>query len=245
VAALKKQLRESKKPASMALDAMFDLTVKSRYVANGTAYNVAGYVQGSDPTLAHEVIVVGAHFDGVGEHLGILFPGADDNASGSAVVMEAAQAMAANGFRPRRSVMFVLFAGEEMGSSGAEQFVAHLPAPFTTVAALLNFDMEGLGDKIGASVSAPLLARRDVLDAADAGLGIVGRVSELRGIGNRSGDIAPFVAKGYPVASVMSNGPRPAFSYHLPGDSLEIIQPQIMANVARLTYRWAFLLADR
>jgi hypothetical protein len=245
VAALKQKLRETKQPASMPLDAVFDLYVKSRYVANGTAYNVVGYVEGSDPAVAGELVVVGGHFDGVGEHVGILFPGADDNASGSAVVMEAAEAFARNDVKPRRSVMFVLFAGEEMGSSGAEYFVAHLPAPGKSVAAFLNFDMEGLGDKVGGFMSPSLLAGKDLIEKADEGLGIVGRMGEMKGIGNRSGDVSPFFAKGYPIASMMSNGLRPQYSYHLPGDSLDIVQPQAMANIARFTYRWAFLLADR
>jgi hypothetical protein len=245
VAVLKKQLRDTKKPASLALDAVFDMSVKTHYTANATTYNVVGYVEGADPALRSELVVVGAHFDAVGEHVGILFPGADDNASGSAVVMAAAQALAKNDARPKRSVMFVLFSGEEMGSSGAEYFVAHLPAPGKTVVAFLNYDMEGLGDKIGGALSPALLASRSLLDQADAGLGIVGQMSEARGMGNRSGDVAPFFAKGYPIASIMSNGKRPAFSYHLPGDSIEIVQPAFMAKVAQLTYRWAFLLADK
>jgi Zn-dependent M28 family amino/carboxypeptidase len=206
---------------------------------------VVGYVEGTDPAVAGEIIVVGGHFDGVGEHVGILFPGADDNASGSAVVMEAAEAFARNDVKPRRSVMFVLFAGEEMGSSGAEYFVAHLPAPGKSVAAFLNFDMEGVGDKLGGFMSPSLLAGKDLIEKADEGLGIVGRMGEMKGIGNRSGDVSPFFAKGYPIASMMSNGRRPKYSYHLPGDSLDIVQPQAMANIARFTYRWAFLLADR
>jgi Zn-dependent M28 family amino/carboxypeptidase len=244
VAALKQRLRETKRPASMPLNATFDMAVKTKYVARSTAYNIVGYVEGSDPALSHELVVVGGHFDGVGEHIGMLFPGADDNASGSAVVMEVAKAFAANGTRPKRSVMFALFAGEEMGSSGADYFVAHVPAGMK-VAAFLNYDMEGVGDRMNASLSPWLLDRRGLIDQADAGLGIVGRVGEMRGIGNRSGDVAPFFAKGIPIASVMSNGKRPAFSYHQPADSLEIVQPQLMADIARLTYRWAFLLADQ
>ena len=141
--------------------------------------------------------------------------------------------------------MFVLFSGEEMGSSGAEYFVAHLPAPGKTVVAFLNYDMEGLGDKIGGTLSPSILASRSLLEQADGGLGIVGQMGEARGMGNRSGDVAPFFAKGYPIASIMSNGKRPALSYHLPGDSIDIVQPAFMAKVAQLTYRWAFLLADR
>jgi len=245
VAALKKQLKDTKKPASMPVGAGLELTVKGRHYPEGIGYNVVGYVEGSDPLLKQEFVVVGGHFDGVGEHLGLFFPGADDNASGSAVVMEAAEALAKNEVRPKRSVMFVLFGGEELGGTGSDYFVANLPAPIKTVVGLLNFDMEGLGDKVSASMSAPLLALKDLLVKADVGLGLVGRIGETRSVGNRSGDITPFFRKGYPIASIMSNGDRPKFSYHLPGDSLDIVQPAIMANISRLTYRWAFYLADR
>jgi hypothetical protein len=246
VALLKKQLRDSKRPSSMPLSAMFDLTVKSRYFANGIGQNVVGYVEGSDPALKSEFVVIGGHFDGVGEHLGLFFPGADDNASGSAVVMEAAEAFAKNGERPKRSVMFVLFGGEELGGCGSDYFVANLPPAAKTVAGFINFDMEGVGDKASASMSAPMLPTKDLLTKADEGLGILtGTVGETRSVGNRSGDIKPFFLKGYPIVSIRSNGTRPPFSYHLPGDSLDIVQPPIMANITRLTYRYAFYLADR
>jgi hypothetical protein len=245
VAALKQQMAASKTPVSMPLTAVFDLMVKTTYVANSTGHNVVGYVEGSDPVLRDEFVVVGAHFDAVGEQLGLFFPGADDNGSGSAVVMEAAEAFAKNGVRPKRSVMFVLFGGEETGSTGADFFVAHLPAPVKKVSCLLNFDMEGVGDKARTMMSAPLMATRDLLEKADAGLDLVDNVGETQSVGNRSGDITPFFKTGVPVAAIMSNGRRPAFSYHLPGDALEIVQPALMANIARLTYRYAFYLADR
>jgi hypothetical protein len=245
VAALKKQMRDTKKPVSMPLGARFDLIVKARHVPDAIGYNIAAYVEGTDAALTHECVVLGAHFDGVGEHLGILFPGADDNASGSAVVMEAAEAFAANGERPKRSVLFVLFGGEEQGIKGSAYFVEHLPAPFTKVTAMVNFDMEGVGDKASASVSAPLEDTRALLQQADSGLGILTRIGVTKSVGVRSGDIGPFFAKGFPVASFFSSGPRPAFSYHLPGDSIDIIHGDIMANIARVAYRYAFQLADR
>jgi hypothetical protein len=94
---------------------------------NGVGHNVAAHITGTDPALAGECVVLGAHFDGVGEHFGLLFPGADDNASGSVVVLQAAKAFATNRERPRRSVVFVLFGGEEQGSAGSFHFAAHVP----------------------------------------------------------------------------------------------------------------------
>jgi hypothetical protein len=245
VATLKQQMSTAKVPVSMPLSAVFDLSVKTTYVAHSTGHNVVGYVEGSDPALRDEFIIVGAHYDAAGEHLGLFFPGADDNGSGSAVVMEVAEAFAKNDTRPKRSVMFVLFGGEETGGTGSDYFVANLPAPVKRVSCFLNYDMEGVGEKVRVSLSAPLLDLKAVLEKADAGLGVVGQVGETRAVGNRSGDITPFFRAGFPIAAFFSDGRRPAFSYHLPGDSLEIVQPATMANIARLTYRYAFYLADR
>jgi len=72
------------------------------------------------------VIIVGGHFDHCGRHLGLVFPGADDNASGSAVVMTLARAFSTSPVKPKRSIMFVLFGGEEMGLQGSNYFAEHL-----------------------------------------------------------------------------------------------------------------------
>lgn len=113
--------------------------------------NVIAWLEGSDPKLKDQVIVVGAHYD----HLGLggpnsLFPrygeihhGADDNASGAAAVIELARIFAAEKPRPRRSILFVWFSGEEEGLLGSSEFVQHPPIPLTRVAAMINLDMVG------------------------------------------------------------------------------------------------------
>ncbi len=241
---LKQRLRDTKRPASLELGTVLDLTVKTRYFPKALGYNIAGYVEGTDPALKQECVVLGAHFDSEGEHLGILFPGADDNASGSAVVMEAARAMARNGDRPKRSVLFVLFGSEEQGSQGSAQFMAHLPSPFSKVTAMLNFDMEGVGTKASISLTPALEPTKPLLQKADAA-GIVANIGTTRSVGNRSGDIVPFFLKGVPIGSFYSNGERPLHSYHLPGDNPTIIQPKIMEDIARLAFRYSFYLADQ
>ncbi len=114
------------------------------------AENVVGVVEGSDAGLRGEFVVVGAHYDHLGRETmfamdpkagAVVHPGADDNASGVAAVLELARRVAA---RPtRRSVVFVTFSGEELGILGSKFFVEHSPLPLDSASAMLNFDMVG------------------------------------------------------------------------------------------------------
>jgi Zn-dependent M28 family amino/carboxypeptidase len=103
--------------------------------------NVVAIVEGSDPVLKDEYVVVSAHLD----HLGInddgFFPGADDNGSGSVAVLEAAEAMALS--KPRRSVVFVLYTYEEGGTLGSLNFVNNSPIDINKVVLNINADMVG------------------------------------------------------------------------------------------------------
>jgi hypothetical protein len=230
---LKKDLLAYRVPVSFPLDARIDLEVEARHFPAAVGFNIAGYLPGSDPARAGECIVLGAHFDGCGRHLGILFPGADDNASGSAVVMEIARAMAATGLRLRRPVAFVLFGGEEMGLLGSNHFAARLSPPFRRVDAMFNLDMEGEGDRAFASCSAEPAALRQAIERADARLRILAGIREIRQVGVRSSDFAPFFLQGVPCAGFYSNGPH--LAYHQAGDTIFRINPDILAAIARLT----------
>jgi Zn-dependent M28 family amino/carboxypeptidase len=202
-----------------------------------------GYVEGSDPELKKECLVYGAHFDHCGLHMGLLFPGANDNASGSAVVMDIAQAFSQLKKRPRRSVVFVLFGGEEMGLQGSTYFTDHIPAPFESVGAMFNFDMVGEGDGLGCSLSPEPEILKEVLDKADGRVNILRRTRFFRGVGVRGSDFAPFYQKGIPCFSFASNGPH--LAYHLSGDTIYRINPEILADTARLAFLAGAYLADR
>jgi hypothetical protein len=241
---LKKDLLAYRRPLSFPLPVRFDYRVRSRVDAAGIGYNVAGWVEGSDPQLRREVVVLGAHFDACGEHLGLLFPGANDNASGSSVVLGAAKAAAALGLRlrPKRSLLFVLFGGEEKGLQGSNWFAGHLPAPFAKVAAMLNFDMEGEGDRAGVAVSARPENLKEAIMRADAGSNILAVARVLNPPGVRGSDFAPFFLQGVPCAGFWSNGPH--VEYHTPGDTIYRINPDILADIARLAFRAACQVAD-
>ncbi len=242
-AELKKSLQTYKRPISFDLKARLSYSVSSRHFPEATGYNVAGWVEGSDPKLRKEVIIIGGHFDHCGRHLGLLFPGADDNASGSAVVMTLARAFASLNPKPKRSVMFVLFGGEELGLQGSTYFADHLPAGFDRVAAMFNFDMEGEGDGAWCGVSAEPPYIKEAIERANREINIIRGYGVIKNIGVRSSDFAPFFLKGIPCASLGSNGPH--LAYHGTGDTIYRINPEIMGSIARVSFLSVYFLAER
>jgi hypothetical protein len=242
-AALMKALTAYKRPISFPLRSKARLRVVARTFPEGVGYNVVGYVEGSDPKLRKECLVIGGHFDHNGTHMGLLFPGADDNASGSAAILQIAGAFAALDRKPKRSIVFALFGGEEMGLQGSTYFAAHVPGPFAKVDAMFNFDMVGEGDGIGTGMSAEPPGLGKALEAADARLGVLRTIRIMRGVGVRGSDFAPFFAAGIPCISFHSNGPH--LAYHQTGDSIHRINPDIIADAARLAILTAYIWADR
>ncbi len=115
------------------------------------AANVIGILEGSDPTLKNEVIVIGAHYDHLGlggagslaQKEGEIHHGADDNASGVAGVLELARIFKAQTPRPRRSILFAAFGGEEEGLLGSNYYVNHPAMPLANTIAMINMDMIG------------------------------------------------------------------------------------------------------
>lgn len=242
-AALRKSLEETKRPASFALSARARYRVVSRHFPDGVGYNVAGWVRGSDPALRDECVVVGGHFDHCGRHVGLLFPGANDNASGSAVVMEIAEAFARLGTKPKRSVLFVLFGGEEQGLIGSTYFAEHLPAPFTRVDAMFNFDMNGEGEGTNFGFTPEPAAFLETIRKMDERVKTLRREWPIREVGVRSSDYAPFFQKGAACAAFFSNGPH--LHYHETGDTIYRINPDMLADVARIGFLSAHAWADR
>jgi hypothetical protein len=240
---LKKDLQTYRVPITFAIDARIDFSVAARYFAEGVGYNVVAYLQGSDPRLRDEYVILGAHLDGCGRHLDMLFPGADDNASGSAVVMEIARVFSAARIRPRRSILFVLFGGEEMGLLGANHFAKALPAPIKKISAMFNFDMEGEGDRAFAQFSQEPATLKADIERADASVHVISGSEYFKGVGVRSSDFAPFYLQGIPCAAFYSNGPH--LKYHVGGDSIFRINPDILGDIARLAFLSAWFWAER
>ncbi|RPJ62025.1 MAG: M28 family peptidase [Acidobacteria bacterium] len=240
---LREDLLRYKKPLSFPLNTTVTLKVVSRHFPDSKGYNICGMLEGTDPQLRKEIIVVGAHADHCGEHMGAIFPGANDNASGAAVVIEMARAFSGLSVRPRRSLVFVLFGGEETGLQGSHYFADHLNVLPGSVVGMLNFDMAGAGDGAGCGYSATPDYLQSIIQAADKEVGILRGSRPIRRVGVRSSDFAPFFVKGIPCLSISSNGPH--LAYHQRGDTIFRVNPHMLAATARLGFAAAYLLADR
>lgn len=105
--------------------------------------NVAGLLEGSDPQLKSQVVVLSGHYDHGGELAGRIYPGADDNASATIAVMEIARAFVRGNIHPRRSLLFIVFDAEERGLLGSWYYVDHPLLPLADTDAVLNMDMIG------------------------------------------------------------------------------------------------------
>ncbi|HEX5042746.1 MAG TPA: M28 family peptidase, partial [Candidatus Polarisedimenticolaceae bacterium] len=123
--ALQQEMDASRKPKGFALPDMSVKMVHAFEVERDPTANVLAVLPGSDPVLSKEYVLVGGHYDHVGksETTQEIYPGADDNASGTAAVLAVAQAFAALPKAPARSVLFASWSGEEMGLLGSERFV--------------------------------------------------------------------------------------------------------------------------
>jgi len=204
--------------------------------------NVVAFLPGSDPALRGQAIVIGAHIDHLGRSTaGALDPeardairnGADDNASGSAAVLELARLLSA---RPlRRSVLFVNFSGEELGLLGSQHFVEHSPVPVDSMIAMLNFDMVGRLRDNALIVYGVATAREmpAVLDSANRSIGLA-----IRGVGDGFGpsDHSSFYARNVPVLHFFTNTHE---DYHRATDDADKINAEGAARVIALAERVA------
>lgn len=138
---IKRTIDATLKPQSFLMPerANYDLHVST---AIDTAVNVIGIIPGKDPLRTHEAVMVTAHFDHLGEHDGKIYRGADDNASGTSVVMALASAFSKAGPGPRTQI-FLFVSGEEKGLLGSEYFSEHPLWPLSDVVAEINVDMVG------------------------------------------------------------------------------------------------------
>ncbi|HEY3064302.1 MAG TPA: M20/M25/M40 family metallo-hydrolase [Methylomirabilota bacterium] len=225
-------------PASVAVAARARVHVALARDERRTA-NVVAVLPGTDPARAAEAVVVGAHFDHLGQVGGVLHPGADDNASGTALVVELARALAAAG-GTARTLVFVLFSGEEIGLLGSGHYVRHPAIPLDRTVAMLNLDMVGrLRDGrlyVGGTDSATTF--NDAVTDAARGTGVdVVR----RGTPYSASDHVRFYDGGAPVLFFFTGMHD---DYHRAGDTADKINAAGMAKVAEVAVRLVTRLAD-
>ena len=246
--ALARQIDRDLRPRSRPLkDATVDYT---EFLSRNrrTVRNVVGLLPGSDPAKAREAIVIGAHYDHVGlggrlsvtpERAGEVHNGADDNASGTASVIEMARAAVADRARYPRTVIFVAFAGEERGLLGSAHYVrSPAPIPIESTVAMLNLDMVG---RSRGAVDVSGLDKGAVKDDLMAAAQTVGNLEiKQEGPGAGRSDDSSFIDARVPAINFFTGFHA---DYHRPTDDWEKIEKAGTARVAALALEFAARLA--
>jgi len=246
LAELQEQINASSKPASFALPenqtAALSVSIET---TRATVNNVLAYLPGK----TDEYVIIGAHYDHLGRgnfdslapsQIGQIHPGADDNASGTAGVLELARLLAPQKGQLRRGILFASFAGEELGLLGSAAWVKDPTRPLEKAVAMLNMDMIGRikDQKVyigGVGTGSTLKA---VVDEAQANSGF--KIEYSPG-GYSSSDHTSFVAKKIPVLFFFSGLHS---DYHKPSDTWEKIDPESAARLLGVVGKTGEELAD-
>jgi Zn-dependent M28 family amino/carboxypeptidase len=243
--AIQSKIDAAVRPVSFVCAGISGTVRTSTNVTIHRAQNVVGVLPGSDSLLGSTVVIVGAHYDHVGYKKNApagtdsIFNGADDNASGTSALLEAAKAAGAAGARPARSILFIAFAGEEKGLFGSEYYVRHPLFPLTSTRAMLNLDMVGMNapDSLFLIAEARHKELEDVARSQNDGSGFT-----LVSTGLESGgsDHMSFTKHDVP-ALFFHSGLHPY--YHKVVDEASLLNPGKIARVAGLVFRTAWALA--
>ncbi|HEU5169177.1 MAG TPA: M28 family peptidase [Gemmatimonadales bacterium] len=236
------QLGAAPEPVARELaDVSAEVALREIIVSQQTAPNTIGILEGSDPRLRHEYVLFTAHMDHIGVTPGAadsINNGADDDASGTAGVIELAEAFSRPGGRPKRSLIFMTVSGEEKGLWGSHYWSEHPTVPIADVVADINMDMIGRNwtDTIVAigrehSGLGPMLARVNARHPELRMTAIDDRWPEER-FYFRS-DHYNFARKGVPILFFF-NGVHP--DYHRPSDEPARIDADKEARILRLIY---------
>ena len=233
---VKKQINASLKPNSFAINKKADIKATTEYHPNGTGYNVMGMIPGTDPSLSPEVIVVGGHLDHVGM-MPVLMPGALDNGSGSVIIMGAAKALATSSYKPKRSILFILYGGEETGLIGSHYFVEKDTALIGNTKAAFNLDCLGTGyglTAVAAQKHGNILKYVESANDEYIKRPFKSHLGANEIVTRPRTDGAVLFQKGIPVISLYSFGATEPTPYHHPGDVIELINFDIVKDATKL-----------
>jgi len=251
-------LRDVQNP-DFSVERLLAWALKNEYTIDSRARNVVGYLEGT--TKKNEYIVIGAHYDHLGVQNGKLFPGADDNASGTAGVLEIAEALgelAKQGIRPERSIITVFFDAEEWGLWGSQYFAENPPIPFEKIVSMFNLDMIsrnaqdevlliGSPDLTDFASRSPTLYEMLKTANADIGMKLLIPPEELREeqIFWRSDQASFFVQspENNRIPVIFLNSDEHP-DYHQPSDTANKINALKARNITRLAFKTLWQLSD-
>lgn len=238
LSSLQDTINQSLKPKSFALTKRLHVSVQVS-ITHQDAYNVLGYIPGSDPHASDKVVIIGAHYDHWGKDVdGSIFRGADDDASGVAVMMEIARLFSVAA-KPRWTILFVAWSGEEEGLYGAYSFVkTPYVCPLSGIIAYLDLDMVGYGQQLRCEISDLSETLRAVMDESAKQLNTtVGDLSPEEA----GGDNIPFEENAVPNLMFVYwgtpnvNAPGGYEFYHTPLDTADHVSREDLLETAKLT----------
>jgi len=218
------------------------VSVNAEFDPQRITRNVLAQIPGTDRRLRDETVIIGAHMDHMGiDPNGFVQNGANDNASGTAVVMEIARAMKLNGVEPRRTVVFAAWAAEEQQLLGSLYYLENPPFPIEKAVAYINMDMVGQGSgnvpftcinywpHIWELIKEQLPS--EILEYVKPGWGEPG-----------PSDHTGFLAMGVPSYYIMTEGPH--FKTHRRGDDIDLIKPELLEITGDFVYSAVEIVAS-
>lgn len=240
-------LKQAKSPQATA-------TVAESAKADASARNVIGVLEGSDPQLKNEYVLLTAHYD----HLGMrpndegdkVYNGANDNASGVASIIESARLLAQLPTAPKRSVMFIAFFGEERGLLGSQYFVRHPIVPLKQIVANVNLEQTGRTDSSEGPTVGQLNLTGYHFSTIHKYMEEAGKETSLKVVKHEqfsdpfftASDNAAFAPAGVPSTTISVTYQFP--DYHQKGDEWEKIDYQNMAKVTRTIAQGTYRIAE-
>jgi hypothetical protein len=229
------KIKKILQPQSFRSRKTFTISNFTEHHKNGTGYNVLGLIEGTDPILKDEVIIVGTNLDHVGFCYEVM-PGANNNASGAAVMLGVAEALSLSPVKPKRSVLFLGLGSKEQAFKGAHAYLSNPAFPRSNTVSFLNMDMVGCGERLQA------IAAQNYPDLweyiAEANKNTVNHPLEplpFANIRRTELDAAIFLNKRIPSITFRATG-APTFP-HTTKDTPNTLTPQTMSDLAKILYR--------
>ncbi len=243
---LERWIDSTLQPRSLVLTEHTVLMRTSTSATHVPTRNVVGIIRGVDPSVGDEVVIIGAHYDHVGamqdhkEGEDYIFNGADDNASGATGVLQVAKAFGMGNPPPRRSILCIAFAGEELGLLGSRAYIQEPIVPLEKTVAMLNLDMVGRNApdtvSVGGIMRSPDL--KAITERANDNIGLTIRYDIEKEI-SRS-DQASFLRMKIPVLFYHTGEHA---DYHRVTDHADKIDTIKLSKISRLVFLTAWEIA--
>ncbi|MBN2088038.1 M28 family peptidase [candidate division KSB1 bacterium] len=229
----KKKSRSFETKMAAEIQSFEKTLLKGKKFNDDKGRNIIAKVTGTDPELKNQFVIVGAHFDHLGVTNGQIYNGAEDNATGSAVVMELARLMKEHNLKTKRTVILCLWTGEELGLIGSNYWVTNPTdsVKMEQVVSYFNMDMVGLGETISAPGALNFPSIWDVIkkDQQQSVLDIV----KPRTGGPGGSDHSAFIEQGIEALALMTDAKAGHPDYHDTGDDVQKLNPEILKNTCQ------------